>query len=199
MHCVDLGESFPTSIYLQHLASIQPRMSLISFFSTIQGFFFSPVYPIPSLEFTRNSKGSRSGAAPLCRMARKTWLVGDGPQSFLDPLDKRSSRKERCHLDSASGLNYSSFNALFHSPPFSEAFLSRSQRHPLLLFGEDSEYDQPSVRKQKRYGDLNARFLSCAAALRLRFNVLSRVLCLHVGPRLYGFLKVFLCTIVSLQ
>ena len=24
MHCVDLGESFPTSIYLQNLASIQP-------------------------------------------------------------------------------------------------------------------------------------------------------------------------------
>ena len=27
MHCVDLGESFPTSIYLQNLASIQPRTS----------------------------------------------------------------------------------------------------------------------------------------------------------------------------
>ena len=27
MHCVDLDESFPTSIYLQNLASIQPRTS----------------------------------------------------------------------------------------------------------------------------------------------------------------------------
>ena len=27
VHCVDLGESFPTSIYLQNLASIQPRTS----------------------------------------------------------------------------------------------------------------------------------------------------------------------------
>ena len=27
VHCVDLGESFPTHIYLQHLASIQPRTS----------------------------------------------------------------------------------------------------------------------------------------------------------------------------
>ena len=27
VHCVDLGESFPTSIYLQILASIQPRTS----------------------------------------------------------------------------------------------------------------------------------------------------------------------------
>ena len=27
MHCVDLGESFQTQIYLQNLASIQPRTS----------------------------------------------------------------------------------------------------------------------------------------------------------------------------
>ena len=31
MHCVDLGESFPTSAYLQNLASIQPRTSLVKF------------------------------------------------------------------------------------------------------------------------------------------------------------------------
>ena len=31
MHCVDLGESFPTSIYLQNLASIQPRTSPVKF------------------------------------------------------------------------------------------------------------------------------------------------------------------------
>ena len=31
VHCVDLGESFPTSIYLQHLASTQPRTSLVKF------------------------------------------------------------------------------------------------------------------------------------------------------------------------
>ena len=28
VYCVDLGESFPKSIYLQNLASIQPRTSL---------------------------------------------------------------------------------------------------------------------------------------------------------------------------
>ena len=32
VHCVDLGESFPTSIYLQNLALIQPRTSLFNFF-----------------------------------------------------------------------------------------------------------------------------------------------------------------------
>ena len=31
VHCVDLGESFPTSIYLQNLASIPPRTSLVKF------------------------------------------------------------------------------------------------------------------------------------------------------------------------
>ena len=31
MHCVDLGESFPTHIFLQNLASIQPRTSPVKF------------------------------------------------------------------------------------------------------------------------------------------------------------------------
>ena len=31
MHCVDLGESFPTYIFLQNLASIQQRTSLVEF------------------------------------------------------------------------------------------------------------------------------------------------------------------------
>ena len=31
MHCVDLGEGFPTHISLQNLASIQPRMSPVKF------------------------------------------------------------------------------------------------------------------------------------------------------------------------
>ena len=31
VHCVDLGESFQTHIYLQNLASIQPKTSLVKF------------------------------------------------------------------------------------------------------------------------------------------------------------------------
>mgnify|MGYP001249527387 CR=1 FL=1 len=31
VHCVDLGESFPTNIWLQRLASIQRRTSLVKF------------------------------------------------------------------------------------------------------------------------------------------------------------------------
>ena len=40
VHCVDLGESFPTSIFFQNLASIQPRTSLFNFF------IFSPALVI---------------------------------------------------------------------------------------------------------------------------------------------------------
>ena len=36
MHCVDLGESFSTSIYLQKSASIQPRTSPSKFGGKIQ-------------------------------------------------------------------------------------------------------------------------------------------------------------------
>ena len=36
VHCVDLGESFPTSIYLQNLASTQPRTSPSKFGGKIQ-------------------------------------------------------------------------------------------------------------------------------------------------------------------
>ena len=45
VHCVDLGESFPTSIYLQNLASIQPRTSLLKFEG---GGFSAPVILTPS-------------------------------------------------------------------------------------------------------------------------------------------------------
>ena len=34
VHCVDIGESFPTHIYLQNLASIQPRTSPLNFAGT---------------------------------------------------------------------------------------------------------------------------------------------------------------------
>ena len=43
VHCVDLGESFPTSIYLQNLASMQPRTSLLKFEG---GGFSAPVISV---------------------------------------------------------------------------------------------------------------------------------------------------------
>ena len=37
VHCVDLGESFQTHIYLQNLASIQPRTSPLKFAMRVAG------------------------------------------------------------------------------------------------------------------------------------------------------------------
>ena len=52
---VDLGESFPTSIYLQNLASIQPRMSLV--------------------KFARSPRTDRSGTLVVCRWGVRTRKV----------------------------------------------------------------------------------------------------------------------------
>ena len=41
VHCVDLGESFPTSIYLQKSASIQPRTSPSKFGGKFNSVFTS--------------------------------------------------------------------------------------------------------------------------------------------------------------
>ena len=37
VHCVDLGESFQTHIYMQNLASIQPRTSPLKFAASCDG------------------------------------------------------------------------------------------------------------------------------------------------------------------
>ena len=64
VHCVDLGESFPTSIYLQNLASIQPRTSLLKFEG---GGFSAPVIRTPLQQQTEptTSLSSRQQQAEL--------------------------------------------------------------------------------------------------------------------------------------
>ena len=58
VHCVDLGESFQTHVYLQNFASIQPRTS--------------PV------KFARPSNAAASG--PPARAGAKTAGPGDRPR-----------------------------------------------------------------------------------------------------------------------
>ena len=63
VHCVDLGESFPTSIYLQKSASIQPRTSSSKFYSIlfsyvpsiIFSFFNRPLFSQSSFQIDPNS------------------------------------------------------------------------------------------------------------------------------------------------
>ena len=45
MHCVDLGESFPTSFYLQKSASIQPRTSPSKFGGKFNSIFIRLLRP----------------------------------------------------------------------------------------------------------------------------------------------------------
>ena len=49
VHFVDLGESFPTSIYLQKLASIQPRTSPVKLATTLADFADGDLRDSPGL------------------------------------------------------------------------------------------------------------------------------------------------------
>ena len=77
VHCVDLGESFPTSIYLQKSASIQPRaprslgenIQYYSIVSLAAGGL--PFGGAPELQPTLTPRGSRAaGGGALERQAR---------------------------------------------------------------------------------------------------------------------------------
>ena len=61
VHCVDLGESFPTRIYLQKSASIQPRTSPSKFGEN------SIHYSLHSLEMTSSERQSATTAATLTK------------------------------------------------------------------------------------------------------------------------------------
>ena len=63
VHCADLGESFPTSIYLQKSASIQPRTSP----SKIGGKIQFNIQPCP---YTR----AESLRASDCALSQHCWL-----------------------------------------------------------------------------------------------------------------------------
>ena len=70
MHCVDLGESFQTHIYLQHLASIQPRTS--------------------PLKFARSSGAADLGLQDVLRVLEE--LVEVGPEVRLAADEARDAR-----------------------------------------------------------------------------------------------------------
>ena len=53
VHCVDLGESFPTSIFLQNLASIQPRTSGYVSNVTVVIYLFVPLRYLQFLKIVR--------------------------------------------------------------------------------------------------------------------------------------------------
>ena len=68
MHCIDLGESFQTHIYLQHLDSIQPRTSPSKYGSQISQITYSDHRPTSFL--SKQSHFSHCGFA-FAHLARK--------------------------------------------------------------------------------------------------------------------------------
>ena len=110
MHCVDLGESFPTSIYLQHLASIQPRTSLVKFArsprtdrpgNSKELLADSLSKDLPSKDLSRASKDlSRASIAPtapaMTATAFHAMLLAD--ESYRDLEEKTEGNSDSLSL-----------------------------------------------------------------------------------------------------
>ena len=77
MHCVDLGESFPTSVYLQNLASVQPRTSILKF----EGGGFSA--PVITTNFVTNYEAYRGIMSWAQVISRRSNSVNSSAQRAL--------------------------------------------------------------------------------------------------------------------
>ena len=99
VHCVDLGESFPTHIYLQNFVSIQPRTSLVKFAA-------------PAL--LRAPRGG-AGASRIARclgleLGAREKRSRPGRGSSRPGLNPRPHRREEAH--EKKGILYVSFQIL---------------------------------------------------------------------------------------
>ena len=74
VHCVDLGESFPTNIYLQKSASIQPRTSSSKFGRKLFNIIHSP--PYPQVVVRRVGPQLLGGSGPVSGAPAAQTLVG---------------------------------------------------------------------------------------------------------------------------
>ena len=66
VHCVDLGESFPTNIYLMKSASIQPRTSLSKLGEKFNSLFIRLLIP----DAIRRSKSTSGCCTARCRASK---------------------------------------------------------------------------------------------------------------------------------
>ena len=69
VHCVDLGESFQTHIYLQNLASIQPRTSPVKFRQNPYTWVYGSECKISRGEPRRSASPPHARASPRMRAA----------------------------------------------------------------------------------------------------------------------------------
>ena len=90
VHCVDLGESFPTSIYLQNLAWIQPRTSPPKF--AVEHWSIALVH---GLRTTRSPHALLAGPPRHHARAAAPHRVLPGPRAVEDFLGHRVRQPER--------------------------------------------------------------------------------------------------------
>ena len=94
VHCVDLGESFPTSIYLQNLASIQPRTSSPKFAEASKR--YPP--PVTNLALLTRRRRPLGDAAPSPSDASSEPSLSDSSESAAAPRSSfaRCDSRHRC-------------------------------------------------------------------------------------------------------
>ena len=82
MHCVDLGESFPTRIYLHKSASIQPRTSSSKFFlsNIIQYYSFVSLVSMAAFRIALKKGPERAESVFFLLFDARSirWNYGDG-------------------------------------------------------------------------------------------------------------------------
>ena len=85
VHCVDLGESFPTSIYLQNLASIQPRTSPFKFAR-------SPRTDPPGVQISNFSQGASNSYFGE-QISLSAFLVDQSRPFRMDSTYRKRAKK----------------------------------------------------------------------------------------------------------
>ena len=90
VHCVDLGESFPTGIYLQKSASIQPRTSLSKFGGKFNSLFIRLLRANYRLDETNRLKSDLYNFGALVLGCIDADLRS-GPSNEVQPSQLRTS------------------------------------------------------------------------------------------------------------
>ena len=100
VHCVDLGKSFPTHIYLQVLASIQPRTSPVKFTRSPWAQIPRELMKLPlAVQLQRRSRVLAKTCAPRWGSRRRSWGAGCVHQPVCGSFLQKLSLKFPYHID----------------------------------------------------------------------------------------------------
>ena len=97
MHCIDLGERFPTSFFLQKSASIQPRTSPVKFAR-------SPCTDPPGEPWDKRSLCKDPAQGKACRAFESVCEEGTTPWHPIEPNARASDAEGYCSGDWTGGM-----------------------------------------------------------------------------------------------